>query len=95
MAKYQDGDTASIWFPDLIIDAKEVEEFGRNDWGIPATVRKEFKAAYSNGEWHAGYPEADESFSAKTLSEVAKRIKDFQEADTMIKKVGPVKYEVD
>jgi hypothetical protein len=71
-----------IKFPDLTIRAEEFKTCGGP---IPRTV---FVIIKDGEGFYVYYDEADESFDAKTIEEMAQSIKAFLESDTCVKETG-------
>jgi len=91
MVRPIEGDTATIWFPNMTVNVEKCEEYGVNPGDIPHS----YDAEYDGITWHASIHQADEYVHGDTLHELAKEIQRWMKDDMCIEKAGGVQYKMD
>lgn len=76
---------AVVFFHNLMINAKRLEEFGHLPPRIVFEIEEDEK-----GNFNSHYPEADETFNGRSIDEVVSKIKKFLENDETVAVVGDI-----
>jgi hypothetical protein len=91
MARPIRGDTAKVWFPNMVLDYEACGEHEVN----PDSIAESYNAEYDGQSWYADIPQADEQVGADKLAELAKEIQSWMKDDECIETVGRVEYKMD